>query len=397
MPGRAKKNPANHSFPFSVLIVDDENEIREQLRICFESEGCMVFDAGSGNEAYDVWMKQKPDVVITDIRMADGTGEELLTRLNQEMVGERSVIICMSGFSDLETHTAYEYGADALFHKPFDLKALVSAARHFAQLRQKHHEAVNTVSRFKEDLRRIAGSMLKADSEELRSEVDLHDLKQLASMIMHEINGPLAVINMNAALLPDTLESAIPRISSAVKMAKNIERNSQKLNDIIHALRDLFVSRDATRVPISVNQIISDAVRHLQEEGKLGSNVIHVEGREQPAWVKGDRQQLIQVAKNLIDNASYANNANSNTDIFVHITMTDDKVHFSIADQGVGISEAISGRIFEPYFSTKADQGTGMGLHICKQIVENHGGSIVVDGSCKVGAKFDVNLPRFKS
>jgi signal transduction histidine kinase len=383
---------------FSVLIVDDEEEIREQLRIRFELEGCKVFDAGSGNEAYEVWKVNNPDVVITDIRMSNGTGEELLERLNREGANERSVMICMSGFSDLQSHTAYEFGADALFQKPFDIRALVSAARHFAQIRKRHLEAVSTVSRFEEDLRKIASGFLKTEGNSFRNGVDLQDLKQIASMVMHEINGPLAVINMNAALLPDTLESTPPRISSAIKMARNIERNSQKLNDIIHALRDLFVKRDNTyRTPIAINQVVSDAVRHLQEEQKLSGMVIQVEGRDQSAWVNGDRQQLIQVFKNLIDNAAYANRIKNNSDILVTISSENSHIEISVVDHGIGINDSIRSKIFEPYFSTKGDEGTGMGLQICKQIIESHGGTIHFEEGFKNGAKIVLILPQFPS
>jgi signal transduction histidine kinase len=392
------ESPQNEPFAFSVLIVDDEVEIREQLRIRFELEGCIVFDAGSGNEAYDVWKLNKPDVAIIDIRMANGTGEELLERLSREGVNDRSVTICMSGFSDLQSHTAYEFGADALFQKPFDMRALVSAARHFAQIRKRHQDAVSTVSRFEEDLRTIANGMLKSEGSSLRNGVDLQDLKQIASMVMHEINGPLAVITMNAALLPDTLESTSPRISSAIKMAKNIERNSQKLNDIIHALRDLFVRRNNTyRTPITINQVVSDAIRHLQEEQKLGGIVIQVDGRDQSAWVKGDRQQLIQVFKNLIDNAAYANRIKNNKDIAVTISSVNGQVEITVIDQGTGISDSIQSKIFEPYFSTKGDEGTGMGLHICKQIIESHGGLIQFEEGFKNGAKIVITLPQFPS
>lgn len=385
-------------FNFSVLIVDDEEEIREQLRIRFELEGCIVFDAGSGNEAFKVWLEHKPDIVITDIRMANGSGEELLAKLNQESPADRSVMICMSGFSDLQTHTAYDFGADALFQKPFDLRALVAAARHFAQIRKKHKDAVSTVSRFEEDLRKIASDMLTSDSEEFRNGVDLKDLKQLASMVMHEINGPLAVINMNAALLPDTLECSEPRISSAIKMSRNIERNSQKLNDIIHALRDLFVRRDkGYRNPQPINQIVSDAVRHLQEEQKLLEMELSFDGRDVPAWVVGDRQQLIQVVKNLIDNAAYANRLAGKEAIAVCIESRGGKILLSVADQGSGISDVILNRVFEPYFSTKGDHGTGMGLYLCKQIIESHGGSILIDQSYKTGTKVDVTLRQFSS
>lgn len=383
-------------FGFSVLIVDDEDEIREQLRIRFELEGCIVFDAASGNEAFEVWKQHKPDVLITDIRMANGSGEELLERLNRESAGDRSVMICMSGFSDLQTHTAYDYGADALFQKPFDLRALVSAARHFAQIRKRHLEAFSTVSRFQEDLKKIASGMLKADSKDLHNGVDLQDLKQLASMVMHEINGPLAVINMNAALLPDTLEAPVPRISSAVKMARNIERNSQKLNDIIHALRDLFVRRDLShRTPVALSQVVTDAIRHLQEEQKLHGVTIQAEGREVSAWVKGDRQQLIQVMKNILDNAAYSNRIAGQEEVHVTIEQKAQEVSIAVCDRGHGISDGVRAKIFEPYFSTKGDQGTGMGLHICKQIIENHGGRIVIDPNYQNGAKFVITLPQY--
>jgi signal transduction histidine kinase len=395
-PAQTPDSSRQAPFEFSVLIVDDEDEIREQLRIRFELEGCIVFDAAGGNEAFEVWKKHRPDVVITDIRMANGTGEELLELLNKESAGDRSVVICMSGFSDLQTHTAYDCGADALFQKPFDLRALVAAARHFAQIRKRHLEAFSTVSRFQEDLKKIASSMLRTDSKELHNGVDLQDLKQLASMVMHEINGPLAVINMNAALLPETLESGVPRLSSAVKMARNIERNSQKLNDIIHALRDLFVRRDLShRTPVAMSQVITEAVRHLQEEQKLHGITIQVEGREISAWVKGDRQQLIQVIKNVLDNAAYSNRVAGQETVVVSLDVKGREISISVSDKGHGISDGIRAKIFDPYFSTKGDQGTGMGLHICKQIIENHGGSINLDTKYRNGAKFIITLPQY--
>jgi signal transduction histidine kinase len=123
--------------------------------------------------------------------------------------------------------------------------------------------------------------------------------------------------------------------------------------------------------------------------------VIQVDGRDQSAWVKGDRQQLIQVLKNLLDNAAYANRMKNSTDIFVTISSERSQIEVSIVDQGMGINDNIRSKIFEPYFSTKGDEGTGMGLHICKQIIENHGGSIQFAQNVKNGAKIVITLPQF--
>lgn len=123
--------------PFSVLIVDDEDAMREQLRLRFELEGFEVFDTDGGESGYSVCKKMHPDLVITDIRMAQGTGTELLQRLSKDKSENMPVVMCITGHSDLQVHEAYKYGAYAVFQKPFDIKDVISASRRFLDLREK--------------------------------------------------------------------------------------------------------------------------------------------------------------------------------------------------------------------------------------------------------------------
>src|SRR5690606_725445 len=111
---------------FSVLIVNEDEDVREQLRLCFKHKGCIVFAADRGDRAFALWKLNKPDVVITELEMISSEGEILLKRIDQESASERPVMICTSGCSKVRTYTAYDFGADAFFQKPFDLKNLVS-------------------------------------------------------------------------------------------------------------------------------------------------------------------------------------------------------------------------------------------------------------------------------
>jgi two-component system response regulator (stage 0 sporulation protein F) len=110
----------------TVLIVDDEQEIRELLKDEFEYYGAVVFEAANGKIAADLWEKQPSDFVVTDIRMPGGDGIELLRAIKAH---SRNVpVLVMSAFSDISRNEATELGADAFFSKPFNLEKLRTTA-----------------------------------------------------------------------------------------------------------------------------------------------------------------------------------------------------------------------------------------------------------------------------
>jgi two-component system response regulator (stage 0 sporulation protein F) len=110
----------------TVLIVDDEQEIRELLKDEFEYYGAVVLEAANGKIAADLWEKHPSDFVVTDIRMPGGDGIELLRMIKART---RDVpVLMMSAFSDISRNEATELGADAFFSKPFNLEKLRSTA-----------------------------------------------------------------------------------------------------------------------------------------------------------------------------------------------------------------------------------------------------------------------------
>lgn len=110
----------------TILIVDDEQFLREAIAMDFKRRKFNVLLAANGREAFDIVLKEKVDIVLSDIRMPNGDGLELLDRIKARDAN-LPVVMFITGFADLTVEDAYARGADAIFPKPFDRKALAAA------------------------------------------------------------------------------------------------------------------------------------------------------------------------------------------------------------------------------------------------------------------------------
>lgn len=110
----------------TLLIVDDDEGLRSAIVYDFQRRGFEVLEASSGNQAFEVTNSRHVDLILTDVRMPDGTGVELLDRVKARDP-EVPVVILITGFADLSVEDAYAKGADAVFSKPFDRKVLIAA------------------------------------------------------------------------------------------------------------------------------------------------------------------------------------------------------------------------------------------------------------------------------
>lgn len=109
-----------------ILIVDDEPDLREVVSFEFKAQGCEIFEAASGEEAWSLLQCKRIDLIISDVRMPDGNGVDLLKRVHKTM--PQIPVILMTGFADLQSTDAIQNGASAMFGKPLDRKALLRGA-----------------------------------------------------------------------------------------------------------------------------------------------------------------------------------------------------------------------------------------------------------------------------
>ena len=221
----------------------------------------------------------------------------------------------------------------------------------------------------------------------------LRALGELAAGVAHNLNNSLTVIQGRAQLL-------LMRNSAEGGNKKSLEVITQAVSDCSQTLRRLldFSRRDATRssATVDLSELITSSVEiarpKWQSDSASRSGTIEVQVEApQPVYVMGDSSELREVVLNLIFNAVDA--MPDGGMIVTGVRSEGTTGRFWVADTGGGIAPAVMARIFEPFYSTKGERGTGLGLSASHGIIENHGGDINVTSEVGKGTRFEVILP----
>jgi len=221
-------------------------------------------------------------------------------------------------------------------------------------------------------------------------------LGELTASIAHEVNQPLAAIATNGAAGLRWLNRPVPDIGEIRKTIENIVVDTKRAANIVARVHGMASRKAPEQAPLSFDEIIREALLFLRHE--LESRGVTIQHRPCPATpqVVGDRTQLQQIIVNLAINAAQAMTQAAHDDRRIVIsTVTQDAatVCCSVEDNGPGIAAEHAGRLFESFFTTK-ESGMGMGLPICRSIVEAHGGRIGAECSAAHGgARFWFTLP----
>lgn len=224
-------------------------------------------------------------------------------------------------------------------------------------------------------------------------------LGELTASIAHEVNQPLAAIATNAAAGLRWLNRPIPDMAEVRSTIENMATDTRRAADIVARVHGMASRKAPERAVLSLDDVIREALLFLRHEMESrGVTILHRPDTE-AALVLGDRTQLQQVIVNLAINAVQAmTQAGRDHGRIVITTAVQDATTLccSVEDNGPGISAEHAGRLFESFFTTK-ESGMGMGLPICRSIVEAHGGRIDAEGlsaeGLGPGARFWFTLP----
>jgi predicted ATPase/signal transduction histidine kinase len=218
-------------------------------------------------------------------------------------------------------------------------------------------------------------------------------LGSIAASVTHEIGQPLAAIASNAGAGLRWLQRPQPDIGETLSVLTEIEASVARAHDIIRALRALSKQAPRVQQPVDVDEMIRDVLRIARSEFDryVTDVVLALSSNGMP--VLGDATQLQQVVLNLIRNGMEAMEhlPAAKRQIVVTSTLEAAGVTVSIRDFGSGVPSDIAAQIFEPMYTTKAS-GMGMGLAICKSIIEAHGGLLTATGE-DIGTRFTFSLP----
>jgi PAS domain S-box-containing protein len=219
---------------------------------------------------------------------------------------------------------------------------------------------------------------------------------ELTASIAHEVNQPLSGVVSNGSACLRWLAGNPPNIGEARETASRIVRDGKRAAEIISRIRAL-TKRSATPIEkLDLNEVIREVLALVGDEAKKKTAVIRTQFADDLAQVSGDRVQLQQVVLNLVMNAMEAMSAVTDRPRELTIitrNTAEHEVKVTVEDSGTGLDSSAATKIFDPFYTTKTS-GMGMGLSICRSILQAHEGRLWAGSKAGPGAVFHFTLPR---
>ena len=218
---------------------------------------------------------------------------------------------------------------------------------------------------------------------------------ELAASLAHEILHPIATARNNARAGMRYLELRPPNLDKVGELLSRVVRDADRAKDIVDRMRDHIKNAPPRKEPIDVNEAVNEVIDMVQSAIARNSVSVRTRLSEQLIPVQGDRVQLQQVVVNLILNAVEAMSTveNGARELSINTKPCESSgIEVSVSDSGPGIDPQHLQRVFEPFYTTKAS-GVGMGLSICRSIIDGHGGRLWAEANEPHGTVFHFTLP----
>lgn len=351
-----------------ILVVDDENGPRQALRMLLKEEFDILM-ADSVVAATEVLEENEVDVVVTDIRMPRQTGMDLLRHVKSNYPDIE--VIILTGYGQLDTAMeAIDFGAFAYLEKPFDNQMMVEKI--YACLDKQRRE---------EERRAMEFLALEANR--------FDTLGRLVSGTMHDLGTPLSVIGTNLDILMDNPEK-MDRGTRFETMRSQVEY----CNDLVRTTMNFLRQSPTDDAPFNLNSVLQLCLDVARPQ-LLSMNVAVVSDLENDLDdAMGDMVLVRQAVLNLIYNACQAMEEQEQArQLRIQTYRSGDRLCVSVQDSGPGIAAGQEEVIFDALFTTKGNQGTGLGLAVVRNVMERHNGTARLESEEGCGARFILEFP----
>ena len=220
-------------------------------------------------------------------------------------------------------------------------------------------------------------------------------LGELTASIAHEVNQPLTAVVTNAEASLRWLNRETPDLAAVRRSVESVINDGCRASDVIRRVRALAKKSDIEAVKLDLNQVVNEAITLVERELAMHGILLHTDLAPALPEILADRVQLQQVIINLLMNGIEAMEpiTDRQRELLIRSGLDDARqLILSVTDSGIGISAETANRLFNAFFTTKSN-GLGMGLSICRSIVEAHGGRMFASPNDGPGATFQFSLP----
>jgi signal transduction histidine kinase len=367
-----------------ILIAEDDGTSRTILTHVLTELGHEVAAVADGEEAWAVFQQEHVPLLISDWMMPGVDGLELCRRIRDERRAKYTYIILLTVLDGKQNYLeAMQAGTDDFISKPFEVDQL------HARLR-----VAERILGLQTELREM-----ELTREQVVRRERLRALGEMASGIVHDFtNAMSAVVGFSSMLLlrPAYLEDRA-RLRHYLEL---IYTAGEGASQLVRRLREFYRSRDEAEVfmAVDVNEVVTMAVAltepRWRSQTQASGRTIRVEAvLGEIRAIDGNAGALRDVLTNVIFNATDAMPAGGTIRITTGLEQSGSTVVIRVTDTGVGMSDEIRRRCLEPFFTTKGDRGTGLGLAMAYGIIRRHGGTIDVESALGLGTTFILRIP----
>ena len=368
----------SESVPAPMLVViDDDYAMRLSCAKILAKMGLRAEVFEDGARGLNGVGTCKPDMVIVDLKMPGLSGMEVISRVHE--IDPQIVIVVITGYATIDTAVqAMKCGAYDFLPKPFspdELRLIVNRGleRRRLALESQRHE--------------IEQTMLK---------------RRFVTFVSHQLRTPLAAVHQYLDVLKhldQAGDAAVRRQEWLSRCLIRIEELQQLIADWLTLARVEGGSLSHERINVDLNQIIAGILKSYEQTAAAENVFLEAYLPDEALFVPGDRNCLNVLFDNLIANGIKYNKPGGK--VTISGAKSRGEVVVAVADTGIGIPEKYRPFLFEEFFrakdeGTKRTAGTGLGLHICKRIVSEMGGTIDVESQAGAGSTFRVRLPAWR-
>ena len=378
--------------PPVILVIDDDAHFREALSLSLSQE-FEVLIAGSGKEGI-VLLNDQVAAVILDVKMQGMDGFETFVEIKKRSL--YLPVIFHTAYQDYKDlyEVINEYHPFAYLYKNGGIFVLINTIKNavsYYQQYQENQRLLREVQALNNDLQQ-SNEELKSLQIQLLQSSRLSTIGKLSSSIFHELSNPLTNIQMIAGLLQIELDD--PKQPKIGEKLKKILFMVNRCVQIIQQLRKFGRSTNlALRDTSHVKELIDNALLLTEKRLELDHVQLHCIYEDDLPNVWVNRVLIEQVFMNLISNAREAMLNSSIKQLKIDVyTERPQWVVIQFKDSGAGIEQSHIEKIFQSFFTTK-ETGMGIGLSLCRDIIQKHQGTLVVKSQLEQGSVFEVRLP----